>query len=63
MAHTTGLICSHMPVTVHDFDVSLLYDSYIGMVRSQEYVQSVNDGFILKVLKEFEKLELNNLSE
>ena len=52
-----------MPVTVHDFDVSLLYDSYIGMVRSQEYVQSVNGGFILKVLKEFEKLELNNLSE
>jgi hypothetical protein len=33
------------------------------MVRSQEYLQSVKNGFILKALKEFEKLELNNLSE
>jgi hypothetical protein len=57
VAHATGLICSQIPVTVHDFDVSLLYDSYIGKVRSQEYVQSVKDGFILKVLKEFEKLK------
>jgi len=63
VAQTTGLICSHIPVTVYDFDASVLYDSYIGMVRSQEYVQSVKDGVILKTLKEFEKLELNNLSE
>jgi len=52
-----------MSVTVHDIDASLLYNTCIGMIRSQEYVQSVKDGFILKILKEFEKMELNNLPE